>query len=126
MGPLRGAASTSALPLSEKSEVEGYEYQNNSYIHGQPFPEPVLEEQEIHTDHNGYHEQWVKDVSRPASHFSHPVQQEQTRSSELCAKRKGAGDNIVVAFESSSGRAHQYFPVSATCFQIAFTPIIRR
>jgi hypothetical protein len=31
----------------EESEVEGCEYQDDSWIHRQPWPESVLEEQEI-------------------------------------------------------------------------------
>jgi len=37
----------------QKSEVEGCEYQDDSYIHRQPFPGVVPEEQEIYSDHNG-------------------------------------------------------------------------
>ena len=58
--------------LFQKSEVEGCEYQDDSYIHRQPFPEMVLEEQEIYSDHNGYQEQYIKHDSRLASHFSPP------------------------------------------------------
>jgi hypothetical protein len=54
----------------QKSEVEGCEYQDDSHIHRQPFPEVVLEEQKIYSDHNGYQEQYVKPDSRLASHFS--------------------------------------------------------
>ena len=54
----------------QKSEVEGSEYQDDSYIHHQPFPGVVLEKQEIYTDYNGYQKQYVKHDSRLASHFN--------------------------------------------------------
>jgi hypothetical protein len=54
--------------MFQKSEVEGYKYQDDSYIHSQPFPEMVLEEQEIYSDHNGYQQQYIKHGSRLASH----------------------------------------------------------
>jgi hypothetical protein len=38
----------------DESEVESCEYQGNSYIDYQPFPEPVSEEQEIHAKYDGY------------------------------------------------------------------------
>jgi hypothetical protein len=57
----------------QKSEVEGCEYQDDSYIHRQPFPEVVLEEQKIYNDHNGYQEQHVKAWS-PGFPFQPPVQ----------------------------------------------------
>jgi hypothetical protein len=38
-------------------KLEGCEYQDDSCIHRQPFPEVVLEKQEIYSDHNGYQEQ---------------------------------------------------------------------
>ena len=50
----------------QKPEVEGYEYQDNSYIHGQPLPKMVLEEQEIYSDHSRYQQQHIK-------HGSHSV-----------------------------------------------------
>jgi hypothetical protein len=56
--------------MFQKSEVEGREYQDDSHIHRQAFPELVLEEQEIYSDHNGYQEQYVKHDSRLAFHFS--------------------------------------------------------
>ena len=41
--------------MLQKPEVERYEYEDNSHIHGQPFPEKISEEQEIHADYDGYH-----------------------------------------------------------------------
>jgi hypothetical protein len=58
--------------MFQKSEVEGCEHEDDSYIHRQPFPELVLEEQEIYSDHNGYQEQYVKHDSRLAFHFTPP------------------------------------------------------
>ena len=57
----------------QKPEVEGCEYQDDSYIHRQPFPEVILKKQEIYSDHNGYQEQYVKHDSRLASHLN-PLQ----------------------------------------------------
>ena len=53
----------------QKSEVEGCEYQDDSYIHRQPLPEVLPEEQEIYSDHNDYQEQYIKYDSHPATHF---------------------------------------------------------
>jgi hypothetical protein len=53
-----------------ESEVEGREYQDDSYVHRQPFPELILEQQEIYSDDDGYQEQYVKRDCRLASHFS--------------------------------------------------------
>jgi hypothetical protein len=54
----------------QESEVEGCEYKDDSYVDGQPFPEPILEEQEIHRDDNGCHQHHVKYVSRLVPHFN--------------------------------------------------------
>jgi hypothetical protein len=40
----------------QESQVECREYQDNSDIHGQPFPEPAPEEQDIDTDYDGRHQ----------------------------------------------------------------------
>jgi hypothetical protein len=48
--------------MFEESPVESQEYQNNPYIHNQPFPKPVSEEQGIHTNNDSYHQQYVKHV----------------------------------------------------------------
>lgn len=48
-------SSTGSLMLQE-SQGERSEYQNNSYIHHQTFPEKVSEEQDIHADYDGYQE----------------------------------------------------------------------
>ena len=54
--------------MFQESEVEGCEHQDDSYIHCQPFPELVPEEEDIYSDHNGYQQQYVKDGSCLASH----------------------------------------------------------
>jgi len=56
--------------MFQESEIEGREYQDDSYVHRQPFPKPVLEEQDIGRDDHGYHEDYVKCGAHLASHFS--------------------------------------------------------
>jgi hypothetical protein len=58
----------------QESEIESCEHQDNSYIHRQPFPEMVSEEQEIHGNYNGYHQHDVKYASCLSSHFESPAQ----------------------------------------------------
>jgi hypothetical protein len=52
-------------PVSEEQQIDtendGYHHHDNSYVHRQPFREPVSEEQEIDAEDDGYHQQ---DVSR--------------------------------------------------------------
>jgi hypothetical protein len=67
-----------AFPSSstlEESQVEGCEYQDNSYIHYQLFPEPVSEEQEIYTEYDGSQQQYVKHDSCRSFHFSPQIKQ---------------------------------------------------
>lgn len=45
---------------SGESQVESGEYQDNSDIHHQPFPDPVSEEQKIYSDDDGYQQHHVK------------------------------------------------------------------
>jgi hypothetical protein len=69
----RGQSDSQRPPCSwtfQKSEVKGGEYQHDSYIHRQPFPELVPEEQEIYTDDNGWQQQYVKYGGRLRLHFS--------------------------------------------------------
>jgi hypothetical protein len=54
----------------QESEVEGREYQDDSYVHRQSFPEPVLEEQDIDRDDHGCHQDYVECGGRLVSHFS--------------------------------------------------------
>ena len=58
----------------QKSQVESREYQDNSYIHYQPFREPVSEEQEIDGDDEGDHQRDVECHSCPCSHCHSPIQ----------------------------------------------------
>jgi len=64
-----GSARRSSWTFQE-SEVEGCEYEDDSYVHRQPFPEPVLEEQDIDRDDHGCHQDYVECGGRVASHFS--------------------------------------------------------
>jgi len=43
--------------IFEESQVESYKHQDNSYICHQSFPQLVSEEQEIHGNYGGYHQQ---------------------------------------------------------------------
>jgi len=56
--------------MPEESQVESCEHQDNANIHYQPLPEPVSQEQEIHTHYNGYHRHHVKHDSYLSAHFS--------------------------------------------------------
>jgi hypothetical protein len=51
------------------SELEGSEYQDDTYVHRQPCPEPVLEEQDIDRDDHGYYQGYVKCGCHLALHF---------------------------------------------------------
>jgi len=53
----------------QESQVESREYEDDSYIHCQPFPEPVSEEQEIDGDDDGDHQRDIKCDSGPCSHL---------------------------------------------------------
>ena len=52
----------------QESPVARCEHQDDSYVHCQPFPEAVSEEQEIDGDNDGYHQRHVKCSSCPCSH----------------------------------------------------------
>ena len=56
--------------MSQESEVECREHQNNANIHHQPFPELISEEREIHTDYNRSHCHNVKRETYVSDHFS--------------------------------------------------------
>ena len=58
------------LESFQKSEVEGGEYQDDSYIHRQSFPEVIFEEQEIDSNDNGYQQQYIQCGSHGDSHVS--------------------------------------------------------
>jgi hypothetical protein len=40
--------------MLQESQEKGPEYKNNSYIHHQPLPKQIPEEQDVHTDYNDY------------------------------------------------------------------------
>lgn len=44
----------------QEPQVERQKYQDNSDVHDQPSPEMVLEQQDVHADHDGYHREHVK------------------------------------------------------------------
>jgi hypothetical protein len=56
--------------MSQESQVERCEHQDDSNIHRQPFPESVSEEPEIYADYNGCHRHHVKHDSCLSAHFS--------------------------------------------------------
>src|SRR5262245_61759414 len=64
----RGAPSLSWV--FEESEVECCEHEDDSYVHREPFPEPVSEEQNIDRDDHGRHQGYVKRNGRLASHLN--------------------------------------------------------
>ena len=61
----------------QESKVEGCEYEDDSYVHHQPSPESVLEEQKIDRNDHGSHQDYVKcsglllSISVPNQHNSH-------------------------------------------------------
>jgi hypothetical protein len=56
--------------MLQESEVKGREHQHDSYVHSQPFPESVLEEQEIDGDDRCYHQEYIQCGGRLACHVS--------------------------------------------------------
>jgi hypothetical protein len=56
--------------MFQKPEVEGCEYQDDSYVHREPFPEPAPEEQDIDQDDHRYHQGYVECDDHLAPHFS--------------------------------------------------------
>jgi len=57
--------------MLQEPQVERSEHQDDSYIHHQPFPEPepVPEEQDIHTDHDSCQQHYVKYDRCLSRHF---------------------------------------------------------
>jgi hypothetical protein len=53
VGQLTAAGAGNSRVLQE-SQAEGCEHHDNADIHEKPFPEAILEEQDIDTDDNGY------------------------------------------------------------------------
>jgi hypothetical protein len=68
--PLNAISPRSWTP--EESKVKCCEDQDNTNIHRQPFPESVSEEQDIYTDYDRYHRQYVKRRTYLSAHFSFP------------------------------------------------------
>jgi hypothetical protein len=60
------------LRVLQKSQIEGSEYQDNADVHHQPFPDAVLEEEQIHTNDNDYQRCNVKHGGRASCHFDCP------------------------------------------------------
>jgi hypothetical protein len=57
--------------MSEESQVERSEHQDNSNIQYQPFPESVSKERKIHPDDQDDHRQHIKHGKYPvAAHFA--------------------------------------------------------
>lgn len=63
------------LRTAQESQVERYEYQDDSDIHHQTFPELVSEKREVHTDYDGRHRHQVKHDSDRSAHFQSPLLQ---------------------------------------------------
>jgi hypothetical protein len=55
--------------VSEESQVESGEHQDNANIRDQPFQKSVPEEREIRTNDYGNHGHRIKHASYPAAHF---------------------------------------------------------
>ncbi|HTV64602.1 MAG TPA: hypothetical protein VMD98_03305 [Bryocella sp.] len=61
--PIGGSSRSDANGASrppEESHVEGAEYQDDTNIHCQPFPESVFEEHDIDNDYDGSHRRHVE------------------------------------------------------------------
>jgi hypothetical protein len=72
---VRGGRLCPALSLMlHQSQVERCKNQDDSYIRHQPFPEPIPEEQEIHTDHDGCQQHYIKYDRCISRHFSHQLE----------------------------------------------------
>ena len=52
----------------QEPKIERREYQDDSDVDYQSRPEVVLEEQDVHDDHDGYQREHVKHDSCPSSH----------------------------------------------------------
>ena len=60
--------------MPQESQIESCKDQDDSYVHYQPFPEPVPEEQEICSDYDGYHQHYVKRDNDVSFHSQPPAQ----------------------------------------------------
>jgi hypothetical protein len=54
--------------MLQESEIEGRKHQDNSDVHGQPWPKLMPEEKDVHTDHYGHHGEHVKHGDQISSH----------------------------------------------------------
>jgi hypothetical protein len=55
--------------VSEESQVEGGEHQDDANIRDQPFPKSISEKRDIYTNDDGYHHYRVKRARYPSAHF---------------------------------------------------------
>jgi len=60
--------SRNSLSTLQEPQIERREYQDNSDVHHQPFPEPIPEEQDVHADNDGYQRERVKHDGCLSSH----------------------------------------------------------
>ena len=56
--------------MLQEPPIDPHEYQNDSDVYCQPFPEVVLEEQDVHADHDSYQCEHVKHDGCLFSHSS--------------------------------------------------------
>jgi hypothetical protein len=54
----------------QEPQIERPEHQDDPDVHHQPLPEPIPEEQDVHTDHDGYQREHVKHDGCLSSHPS--------------------------------------------------------
>jgi hypothetical protein len=64
-----GDAATLKLSALYESQIEGCKYQNNTDIRHQAFPESIPEEQQIHSNYNGYQQTRVERDNHTFCHF---------------------------------------------------------
>jgi hypothetical protein len=60
--------------MPQESQIESCKDQDDSYVHHQPFPEPMPEEQEIKSDYDGYHQHYIKPDNHLFLHSQPQVQ----------------------------------------------------
>jgi hypothetical protein len=96
----------------QESEVEGGEYQDDSYIHRQPFPEPVFEEQEIYRDDNGRQQHCIEYGSRLVTHLC-PLFKWKALQRESTASPRSSG--VLRARHSDAHTRHEHRMASVNC-----------
>jgi hypothetical protein len=87
--------------MSQESQVEGCEYQDDSDIHYQPRPESVSEEYEIHSDYYGRHRDPVN------SHLSVHLSSCFNRKSKSGARANSRREPRCVALDIDEWRYEQ-------------------